>query len=65
MSYGAWQRLFGGRADAVGATLEFTGVGENDLDQIAGVMPEGFANVVQRLDSGFGTRDDPGPVTRT
>lgn len=43
LSFGAWQRLFGGRPDAIGATLEFTGVGDNDIYRIVGVMPDGFA----------------------
>jgi putative ABC transport system permease protein len=43
LSFGAWQRLFGGRADVIGATLEFTGAGDNDIYRIVGVMPEGFA----------------------
>lgn len=43
LSYGAWQRLLGGRPEAIGATLEFTGVGDNDIYRIVGVMPEGFA----------------------
>ena len=42
LSYAAWQRLFGGRPDVVGQQLEFSGVGDNDLVRIVGVMPEGF-----------------------
>jgi putative ABC transport system permease protein len=43
LSYEAWQRLFGGRPDAIGATLELAGIGDNDVYRIVGVMPEGFA----------------------
>jgi putative ABC transport system permease protein len=43
LSYDAWQRLFGGRPDVIGTTLEFTGVGDNDVYRIVGVMPQGFA----------------------
>lgn len=43
VSHAAWQRLFGGRGDVVGKLLEFSGVGDNDVARIVGVMPEGFA----------------------
>jgi putative ABC transport system permease protein len=43
LAYGAWQRLFGGRADVVGQSLEFSGAGDNDRIRIVGVMPDGFA----------------------
>jgi len=43
ISHGAWRRLFGGRPDVVGQTLEFTGAGDNDVYRIVGVMPDGFS----------------------
>jgi putative ABC transport system permease protein len=43
ISYSAWQRLLGGRPDVVGQTLEFSGVGDNDVYRIVGVMPQGFS----------------------
>jgi putative ABC transport system permease protein len=43
LSFAAWQRLLGGRPDVIGQRLEFSGAGDNDVYQIVGVMPEGFA----------------------
>ncbi len=43
ISHAAWQRLLGGRPDVIGATLEFTGAGDNDIYRIVGVMPPDFA----------------------
>lgn len=43
ISYGAWQRLFNGRPDVIGQQLEITGVRDNQLWRIVGVMPAGFA----------------------
>lgn len=44
LSYGAWQRLFGGRPDIIGETIEYAGVrGTTDPYRIVGVMPEDFA----------------------
>jgi putative ABC transport system permease protein len=43
ISHGAWQRLLGGRPDVIGASLEFTGVGDNDIYRIVGVTPPDFA----------------------
>lgn len=43
ISYGLWQRMFGGRADVIGQGLEFRGAGDNDVYRIVGVMPDGFA----------------------
>jgi putative ABC transport system permease protein len=43
VSYAAWQRLFGGRRDAIGQTLAFTGVGDDDVYRVVGVMPATFA----------------------
>jgi putative ABC transport system permease protein len=43
LSYAAWQRLFGGRPDVIGAQLEFAGVRGNDTFRVVGVMPESFA----------------------
>ena len=43
LSHAAWQRLLGGRADAVGQTIELTGVGDNDSYRVVGVMPPDFA----------------------
>ena len=42
ISYAAWQRLLGGRADVIGQSLVFEGVGDPDVYRIVGVMPEGF-----------------------
>jgi len=42
VSYAAWQRLLGGRADVIGQSLVFEGVGDPDVYRIVGVMPEGF-----------------------
>ncbi len=42
VSYAAWQRLLGGRADVIGQTMVFEGVGDPDVYRIVGVMPEGF-----------------------
>ena len=43
ISYEAWQRLLGSRPDVIGASLEFTGAGDNDIYRIVGVMPREFA----------------------
>lgn len=43
ISYQAWQRLFGGRADVIGQALELSGVSDKDVCRVVGVMPEGFA----------------------
>jgi predicted permease len=43
LSHGAWQRLFGGRDDIVGATLSLAGVGDDDQFTVVGVMPAAFA----------------------
>jgi putative ABC transport system permease protein len=43
ISHAAWQRLLGGRTDVIGASLEFTGAGDNDIYRIVGVMPPDFA----------------------
>jgi predicted permease len=43
LSHAAWQRLFGGRPDVVGQQLEFSGVVDNDVYRIVGVMPADFA----------------------
>lgn len=43
LSYGAWQRLFGGRRDVVGATLTLSGAGGDDVYTVVGVMPQAFA----------------------
>ena len=43
LSYAAWQRLFGGRPDVVGQSIELAGGGDNDIYRIVGVMPESFA----------------------
>ena len=42
LSYAAWQRLFGGRTDVIGATLTFSGVGDDDVYRIVGVLPKDF-----------------------
>ncbi len=39
LGYHVWQRLLGGRADAVGGTLQLG----NAITTVVGVMPEGFA----------------------
>ena len=39
LGYRVWQRLLGGRADAVGRTLRLG----NSITTVVGVMPEGFA----------------------
>lgn len=43
LSHAAWQRLFAGRADAIGQSLELTGAGDNDVYRVVGVMSPGFA----------------------
>ena len=43
VSHAAWQRLLGGRADVIGQSLVFEGVGDPDVYRIVGVMPEGFS----------------------
>jgi len=43
LSYAAWRRFFGGRRDVIGRSMEFSGIGDNDVYRIVGVMPEGFA----------------------
>src|SRR5688572_26203762 len=45
LSYGAWQRLFGGRPDILGTRLEFWR--DEDLWTVVGVMPPDFAYGVQ------------------
>jgi putative ABC transport system permease protein len=42
ISYGAWQRLFGGRPDVVERVLVLSGAGDADSFRIVGVMPKGF-----------------------
>jgi predicted permease len=42
LSYPAWQRLFGGQADVVGRTLALSGVGDDDVFTVVGVMPRAF-----------------------
>ena len=42
LSYGAWQRLFGGRRDVIGQVVEVKGAGDNDRFPVVGVMPAGF-----------------------
>jgi len=41
LSYGAWQRLFGGRQDVIGQSLQFWR--DDDRWLVVGVMPPGFA----------------------
>jgi predicted permease len=43
ISFAAWHRFFGGARDVIGRSLEFEGVGDNDVFRVVGVMPEGFA----------------------
>jgi putative ABC transport system permease protein len=43
LSFGAWQRLFGGHADVAGQSLTFAGLGGDHAVRIVGVMPAGFA----------------------
>ena len=43
LSYAAWRRFFAGRRDVIGRSMEFSGIGDNDVYRIVGVMPEGFA----------------------
>ena len=43
LSYDAWQRLCGGRADAIGTTVTAVGGNDDDDYRIVGVMPKGFA----------------------
>ena len=42
LSFEAWQRIFGGRPDVIGATIVFSGVGDDDAYRIVGVMPKDF-----------------------
>ena len=44
LSYQLWQRLFGGRANAIGSSLTMSGVPRT----IVGVMPRGFADPLVR-----------------
>jgi putative ABC transport system permease protein len=43
LSHATWQRLFNGRPDVAGQPLVFTGVGDDDVMTVVGVMPEGFS----------------------
>ena len=43
LSFDAWQRLLGGRPDVIGGTIAFSGVGDDDVYRIVGVMPKDFA----------------------
>lgn len=42
LSYAAWQRIFGGRPDVIGATFEFIGMRGDDPYRVIGVMPASF-----------------------
>ena len=42
LSYGAWQRLFGGRRDLIGEPVTLKGSREDDVAVVVGVMPEHF-----------------------
>ena len=42
LSHAAWQRLFGGRPDAIGASVTVRGAGDDDVYVVVGVMPREF-----------------------
>jgi predicted permease len=63
LSHGAWQRLFGGRPDAIGATVTFTGVGDDDSFAVVGVLPKEFA-FVQSADVWTPEVNDPAIARR-
>lgn len=42
LTFEGWQRLFGGAHGALGDTITFTGVGDDDVFRVVGVLPEGF-----------------------
>ena len=57
LSYGVWQRRFGGRSDIVGQTVQIDG----EPTQIIGVMPEGFGLLDTSSDAWFTFGFEPPP----
>lgn len=66
LSYAAWQRLFAGRPDAVGAVIEFAGAGDVDAFRVVGILPEHF-RFDQPVDAWFPyvVRPPVAPVVRS
>jgi len=54
LSYGLWQRRFGGDPSAVGRTMEVNGVSR----EVVGVLPESFRFLTREADLFFPTRFD-------
>jgi predicted permease len=63
ISYGLWQRLFGGDPQVIGKTLPGWSAGWGDV--IVGVMPRGFYTHPSRVntDAWYVITRNPGPVT--
>jgi putative ABC transport system permease protein len=60
LSYGLWQRRFGGRLDVVGKRIDLEGAST----EVIGVMPEGFAYPTTRADIYAPMRLDPAQAAR-
>ena len=60
LSYGLWQRRFGGRLDVLGRKIDLEGA----PTEVIGVMPEGFAYPTTRADLYAPMRLDPATAAR-
>ncbi len=60
LSYGLWQRRFGGRVDALGKKIDLEGAPV----EVIGVMPDGFAYPTMRSDIYTPMRLDPAKAAR-
>jgi putative ABC transport system permease protein len=60
LSYGLWQRRFGGRLDVLGKKIELEGAPV----EVIGVMPDGFAYPTMRADLYAPMRLDPAQAAR-